>query len=60
MVAAIIQYFDLKVAGSSSERRDGDDALLNMEERPGTTTPRLHDLVCVPVARFIPLNTMEL
>ncbi|PON67005.1 Cytochrome P450, E-class, group I [Parasponia andersonii] len=60
LVAAIIQCFDLKVKGSSSDRSDGDDAVLNMEERPGISAPRLHNLVCFPVARFSPLNIMDL
>ncbi|PON89556.1 Cytochrome P450, E-class, group I [Trema orientale] len=49
LVGSIIQCFDLTVAAAGS---------LSMEERPGFTAPRLHDLVCVPVSRLGPLNSI--
>ncbi|OMP09556.1 Cytochrome P450 [Corchorus olitorius] len=42
-LAAMIQCFDWKVANGG---------VVDMAERPGLTTPRAQDLVCVPVARF--------
>ncbi|KAJ4842282.1 hypothetical protein Tsubulata_023807, partial [Turnera subulata] len=46
-VAAMIQCFDWKIS---------DDNVLDMAERPGLTAPRLHDLVCIPVAMESMLN----
>ncbi|PON89553.1 Cytochrome P450, E-class, group I [Trema orientale] len=60
LLANIIQLFDLTVAGSpGGHLRDGNDqAVLNMEEGPGFTAPRLHELVCVPVSRLSSLTTI--
>lgn len=63
-VAAIIQCFDLKVVGSIGDSKDGDGdgggdgPVLNMEEGVGLTIPRLHELVCVPVARHSTLTAI--
>ncbi|XP_057955719.1 cytochrome P450 93B2-like isoform X2 [Malania oleifera] len=54
VLAALIQCFDWKVVGWGGEKMNGGDAAVDMEERPGMTVPRAHDLVCVPVARFTP------
>ena len=54
LIANIIQCFDLTVPGSPGhDQRAGNDhqAVLNMEEAPGFTAPRLQELVCVPVPR---------
>lgn len=48
VLSAMIQCFEWKVVGP-----------LNMEERPGLTAPRAYDLVCSPVARFIPLDNIN-
>ncbi|KAL6275947.1 hypothetical protein ACE6H2_019548 [Prunus campanulata] len=58
VLAALIQCFDWKVDGSDCKKMNGDD-VLEMDERPGMTAPRAHDLVCVPVARFSPLNILD-
>ncbi|ONI00394.1 hypothetical protein PRUPE_6G086500 [Prunus persica] len=58
VLAALIQCFDWKVDGSDCKKMNGDD-VLEMDERPGFTAPRAHDLVCVPVARFSPLNILD-
>ncbi|VVA20774.1 PREDICTED: cytochrome P450 [Prunus dulcis] len=58
VLAALIQCFDWKVDGSDCKKMNGDD-VLEMDERPGLTAPRAHDLVCVPVARFSPLNILD-
>ena len=52
VVAAIIQCCDLKVVGSLDDENDGDGHVLKMEEAPGLTVPRLHELICVPSARL--------
>ncbi|KAH0997259.1 hypothetical protein GBA52_021123 [Prunus armeniaca] len=54
----LITCFDWKVDGSDCKKMNGDD-VLEMDERPGLTAPRAHDLVCVPVARFSPLNILD-
>ncbi|XP_008224175.1 PREDICTED: licodione synthase-like [Prunus mume] len=58
VLAALIQCFDWKVDGSDCKKMNGDD-VLEMDERPGLTAPRAHDLVCVPVVRFSPLNILD-
>ncbi|KAI5322116.1 hypothetical protein L3X38_031188 [Prunus dulcis] len=58
VLAALIQCFDWKVDGSDCKKMNGDD-VLEMDERPGLTAPRAHDLVCVPVARFSTLNILD-
>lgn len=53
LLASMIQCFDFKVVGKHGKLiEEQDDALVDMEERPGLTAPRACDLVCVPVARF--------
>lgn len=42
-LAAMIQCFEWKVGG---------DGTVNMEEKPSTTLPRAHPLICVPIPRF--------
>nr|QBF58773.1 isoflavone synthase [Medicago truncatula] len=51
MIASIIQCFDLQVPGQHGEILNGDYAKVSMEERPGLTVPRAHNLMCVPLAR---------
>ena len=51
LLASIIQCFDLQVPGPHGRILKGDDAKVSMEERPGLTVPRAHDLMCVPLAR---------
>ncbi|KAK7302855.1 hypothetical protein RJT34_13752 [Clitoria ternatea] len=51
LLASIIQCFDLQVVGSHGQILKGDDAKVSMEERPGLAVPRLHNLMCIPVAR---------
>ncbi|ONH99047.1 hypothetical protein PRUPE_6G007200 [Prunus persica] len=58
VLAALIQCFNWKVDGSDCKKMNGDD-VLEMDERPGLTAPRAHDLVCVPVARFSTLNILD-
>ncbi|XP_050113368.1 licodione synthase-like [Malus sylvestris] len=58
VLAAMIQCFDWKVVGSDHNNMNRDD-VLEMDERPGFTTPRAHDLVCIPVARFSSLNILD-
>ncbi|KAL9432238.1 hypothetical protein AB3S75_027287 [Citrus x aurantiifolia] len=45
-LAAMIQCFDFKVTSP--------DGVVDMSERPGLSSPRAQDLVCVPVARCAP------
>ena len=54
LLAAMIQCFDLKVVGTHCKKMDDETKVLEMDEKPGFTTPRAYDLVCVPVARFSP------
>ncbi|WJX52022.1 2-hydroxyisoflavanone synthase [Trifolium repens] len=51
LLASIIQCFDLRVPGAHGQILHGDDAKVSMEERPGLTVPRAHNLMCVPLAR---------
>ena len=48
-LAAMIQCFEWKVNG-----RDG-NVVVDMEEGPGLTLPRVHPLMCVPTPRVSPL-----
>ncbi|XP_015874250.2 licodione synthase [Ziziphus jujuba] len=53
LLAGMVQCFDWKVVGGKTNDDDDDHhQVLKMDERPGMTAPRAHDLVCVPVARF--------
>ncbi|WJX52017.1 hypothetical protein P8452_38167 [Trifolium repens] len=52
LLASIIQYFDLQVPGAHGQILKGDDAKVSLEERPGLTVPRAHNLICVPLARI--------
>lgn len=51
LLASLIQCFDLKIIGPQGQILKGDDDKVSMEERPGLTVPRAHNLMCVPVAR---------
>jgi 2-hydroxyisoflavanone synthase len=51
LLASIIQCFDLQVPGPHGQILKGSDAKVSMDERPGLTVPRAHNLICVPVAR---------
>ncbi|XP_027345296.1 2-hydroxyisoflavanone synthase [Abrus precatorius] len=51
LLASLIQCFDLQVVSPKGEILKGNDAKVSMEERPGLTVPRAHNLVCVPLAR---------
>ena len=51
LLASLIQCFDLQIVGPQGQILKGDDAKVSMEERPGLTVPRAHNLMCVPVAR---------
>ncbi|KAF7823553.1 licodione synthase-like [Senna tora] len=53
VVAALIQCFDFQVVGPHGGILKGEDAIINVDERPGLTVPRAHDLVCVPIVRPI-------
>ncbi|EXC01465.1 Licodione synthase [Morus notabilis] len=58
VAATIIQCFDLKIVDSLGNKSDGHGSTVNMEEGPGTIVPKLHQLVCVPVARLNPLSVI--
>ncbi|XP_057749606.1 2-hydroxyisoflavanone synthase-like [Arachis stenosperma] len=51
LLASLIQNFDLQVVGPTGKPLEGKDNRASMEERPGLTVPRAHNLVCVPVAK---------
>nr|XP_011466600.1 PREDICTED: licodione synthase-like isoform X1 [Fragaria vesca subsp. vesca] len=57
LVAAMIQCFDWKVI--PSKKMNNNDCVVEMDERPGLTTPRAHDLVCFPVACMHLLNILK-
>ncbi|KAM5583824.1 licodione synthase [Rosa sericea] len=59
LLAAMIQCFDWKVVGTHYKNMDNENNVLEMDEKPGFTTPRAYDLVCVPVARFSPLSILD-
>ncbi|KAF5470603.1 hypothetical protein F2P56_011107 [Juglans regia] len=63
LLAAMIQCFDFKVVGKHDKLINDDEqdniALVDMDERPGLTAPRAHDLVCVPVARFKEVTILD-
>ncbi|GAU23196.1 hypothetical protein TSUD_172230 [Trifolium subterraneum] len=52
LLGAIIQCFDFHVVDSNGEIMKGGDIVIDVNERPGLTAPRVHDLVCVPVERI--------
>ncbi|XP_050367662.1 licodione synthase-like [Argentina anserina] len=54
LLAALIQCFDWKGVGTHCKNN-----VLEMDEKPGFTTPRAYDLVCVPVARFSHLSILN-
>ncbi|KAB2606829.1 licodione synthase-like [Pyrus ussuriensis x Pyrus communis] len=54
LLGAMVQCFDWKVVVANQKHTNGDERVLEMDERPGMTTPRAHDLICIPVARFDP------
>ncbi|KAK2436360.1 2-hydroxyisoflavanone synthase [Trifolium repens] len=43
--------FDLQVPGPHGQILKGSDVKVIMDERPGLSVPRAHNLVCVPLAR---------
>jgi 2-hydroxyisoflavanone synthase len=51
LLESIIQCFDLQVSGLHGQILKGSDAKFIMDERPGLSVPRAHNLVCVPLAR---------
>nr|ACL81169.1 isoflavone synthase [Lupinus luteus] len=51
LLATLIQCFELNPVGPQGNVLKGDDAKVSMEERPGLSVPRAHNLMCVPVAR---------
>ncbi|XP_059429238.1 licodione synthase-like [Corylus avellana] len=59
LLAAMIQCFDFKLVGPRGETMDGESVVVNMDERPGLTAPRAHDLMCVPIARMTPLDIID-
>jgi 2-hydroxyisoflavanone synthase len=52
LLGAIIQCFDFHVVDSNGEIMKGGDIVIDVNERPGLTSPRAHDLVCVPIERI--------
>jgi len=52
LLGAIIQCFDFNFVGPKGEILKGGDIIIDVNERPGLTAPRVHDLVCVPVERI--------
>lgn len=59
LLAAMIQYFDFKLVGQRGGIMEGENAVVNMDEGPGLTTPRVHDLVCVPIACLSSLDILH-
>ncbi|CAN6559665.1 unnamed protein product [Malus baccata var. baccata] len=59
LLGAMVQCFDWKVIGPQQKKMNGNDLILEMDERPGMTTPRAHDLVCIPVARLNLLDVLD-
>jgi 2-hydroxyisoflavanone synthase len=51
LLASIIECFDRQIPGTHGQVLKGDDDKVSLEERPGLTVPRAHNLVCVPLAR---------
>ncbi|XP_027347673.1 licodione synthase-like [Abrus precatorius] len=52
LLGAIIQCFDFQVMDSKGVVLKGDNMVIDVDERPGLTAPRAHDLEGVPVERF--------
>ncbi|GKV09173.1 hypothetical protein SLEP1_g20715 [Rubroshorea leprosula] len=50
-LAAMIQCFDWKVVVTDGEKHGPVD-VVDMDERPGLTAPRAHDLECFPISRL--------
>ncbi|XP_061994547.1 licodione synthase-like [Rosa rugosa] len=56
LLAAMIQCFDWKVVGTDRKMNNN---VLDMDEGRGLTTPRAHDLVCVPITQFSPPSIID-
>jgi len=51
LLGAVIQCFDFKVVDHKTGKILNDVGDIDVEERPGLTAPRVHNLLCVPVER---------
>nr|ACL81170.1 isoflavone synthase [Lupinus luteus] len=51
LLATLIQCFELNPVVQQGNVLKGDDAKVSMEESPGLSVQRAHNLMCVPVAR---------
>lgn len=56
LLATMIQCFEFKVVGPLGKSMDGQDVVVDMVERSGLTVPRAHEVICLPITRFRPLN----
>ncbi|XP_050898086.1 licodione synthase [Lathyrus oleraceus] len=52
LLGSIIQCFDFKVVDHKTGEILSDVGEIDVDERPGLTAPRAHDLLCVPVERI--------
>lgn len=52
LLGSIIQCFDFKVVDHKTGEILNDVGEIDVDERPGLTAPRAHDLLCVPVERI--------
>ncbi|CAK8576015.1 unnamed protein product [Lathyrus sativus] len=52
LLGCIIQCFDFKVVDNKTGEILNDVGDMDVDERPGLTAPRAHDLLCVPVERI--------
>ncbi|RDX98593.1 Licodione synthase, partial [Mucuna pruriens] len=59
IIGALIQCFEWKVFDSQAQILHYGKTLINMDERPGLTAPRVNDLIVVPVTRLNLTNFLQ-
>ncbi|MED6122730.1 hypothetical protein PIB30_042649 [Stylosanthes scabra] len=58
IIGALLQCFDWKMFDSEGKLLSY-GIPIDMDEQPGLTVPRAHDLICVPVARLNPIPLLQ-
>ncbi|XP_015952541.2 cytochrome P450 93B16-like [Arachis duranensis] len=58
IIGALVQCFDWNMLDSKEKLLDH-GIPIDMDERPGLTAPRAHDLICIPLARLNPIPFLQ-
>ncbi|MED6162448.1 hypothetical protein PIB30_070538 [Stylosanthes scabra] len=59
IIGALVQCFNWKMFDPKGKLLDHGTPI-DMDEQPGLTVPRAHDLICIPVARLNPIPLLQL